>query len=71
MAEKARLERYHGTCKDRYRVMRGFNRVAGAAALTEGLRLHYDYLREHGALSGETRRWRRGSTSPSTTGGAT
>ena len=34
--------------------MRGFKRVAGAAALTEGFRLHYDYLREHGALGGKT-----------------
>jgi len=54
MAENARLERYHGTHKDRYRVMRGFKRLAGAEALTEGFRLHYDYLREHGALGGRT-----------------
>ncbi len=45
-----RIERLHGSEKDRIRPMRGFDTDGGAAALAEGFRVHYDAVRTHLAL---------------------
>lgn len=45
-----RIERLHGTEKERIKVMRAFDNDRGAAALNEGQRVHYNLVREHQAL---------------------
>ncbi len=45
-----RVERLHGSEKDRIRPMRGFDTDGGAASLAEGYRVHYDAVRTHLAL---------------------
>lgn len=45
-----KIERYHGTEKQRFKVMRAFDGVAGASVLSEGHRVHYNLVREHEAL---------------------
>lgn len=48
------IERFHGTLKDRTKVMRGLKDIASARLITEGWLLHYNYLRPHEALKGKT-----------------
>lgn len=45
-----RVERLHGTEKERTKVMRAFDNDAGAASTAEGFRVHYNLVREHEAL---------------------
>ncbi|HTP54459.1 MAG TPA: DDE-type integrase/transposase/recombinase [Thermoplasmata archaeon] len=45
-----RIERFHGTEKERFKVMRAFDGEPGTAVLAEGLRVHYNLVREHQAL---------------------
>ena len=45
-----RIERFHGTEKERFKVMRAFDGEPGTATLAEGLRVHYNLVREHQAL---------------------
>ncbi len=45
-----RIERLHGSEKDRVKVMRGFDADGGAAAIMEGWRVHYDVVRKHLSL---------------------
>lgn len=45
-----RIERFHGTEKERFKVMRAFDGEPGTAILAEGLRVHYNLVREHQAL---------------------
>jgi len=45
-----RVERLHGTEKERIKVMRGFDTDAGCASLAEGFRAHYNLVRTHSAL---------------------
>jgi putative transposase len=45
-----RIERLHGTEKERTKVMRGFDTDRGAAALAEGFRVHYNLVRDHQTL---------------------
>ena len=45
-----RIERFHGTEKERFKVMRAFDGKPGTAALAEGLRVHYNLVRDHQAL---------------------
>lgn len=42
-----RIERLHGSEKDRIRVMRAFDNPVGCATLAEGWRAHYDMVRTH------------------------
>lgn len=44
------IERFHGTEKERFKVMRAFDGEPGTAVLAEGLRAHYNLVREHQAL---------------------
>lgn len=45
-----RIERFHGTQKERTKVMRGFDREHGCANLMEGFRVHYNLVKSHQAL---------------------
>lgn len=47
-----RMERYHGTFKERTKVMRALKK--SDSAFIEGQRIYYDYLRPHSALDGKT-----------------
>jgi putative transposase len=65
-----RIERFHVIEKERFKVMRAFDGEPGMAILSEGLRVHYNLVREHQALGmtpgeaaripvGEGFRWKR------------
>jgi len=45
-----RIERFHGTEKERVKVMRGFDNDSGTGALMEGFRAHYNLVKTHQAL---------------------
>ena len=47
-----RMERYHGTFKERSKTMRAIKKPD--SAFIEGQRIYYDYLRPHTALEGKT-----------------
>jgi hypothetical protein len=44
------IERFHGTLKDRTKVMRGPKDLPTARLITDGWLLHYNYFRPHEAL---------------------
>jgi len=48
------IERFHGTLKDRTKIMRGLKDIKSARLITAGWLLHYNYLRPHEALNGKT-----------------
>lgn len=45
-----KIERFHGTEKERTKVMRAFDNLSGAYGLAEGFRVHYNLVRKHQAL---------------------
>ncbi|MGA7861721.1 MAG: DDE-type integrase/transposase/recombinase [Thermoplasmata archaeon] len=45
-----RIERFHGTEKERTKVMRSFDNDEGAAGLMEGFRVHYNLVKTHQKL---------------------
>jgi putative transposase len=45
-----KIERFHGTEKERMKVMRAFDGENGASVLAEGFRVHYNLVRDHQAL---------------------
>jgi len=45
-----KIERFHGTEKERTKVMRAFDNESGASVLAEGFRVHYNLVRDHQAL---------------------
>jgi putative transposase len=45
-----RIERFHGTEKERTKVMRGFDNDHGTSNLMEGFRVHYNGVKTHQAL---------------------
>jgi transposase len=47
-----RMERYHGTFKERSKVMRAIKKRD--SAFIEGQRIYYNYIRPHTALNGKT-----------------
>lgn len=48
------IERFHGTIKDRTKVLRGFKRLDTAEVLMDGFLIHYNYFRPHMTLSNKT-----------------
>jgi transposase-like protein len=48
------IERFHGTLKQRTKVMRGLKNFETALDFTEGWLAHYNYLRPHESLQGKT-----------------
>lgn len=45
-----KIERFHGTLKDRIKVIRGFKNWETAKLLTDGWLIHYNFFKEHEAL---------------------
>jgi len=48
------IERFHGTVKERTKVMRGFRDDKTAALFAKGYRIYYNFVRPHKALRGLT-----------------
>lgn len=48
------IERYHGTIKDRTKIMRGLATKESAELIMEGWNLHYNLFRPHQGLNGKT-----------------
>jgi transposase-like protein len=46
----SKVERLHGTIRDREKVMRGMQTKATAQKVVEAMRIHYNYSREHQTL---------------------
>jgi len=44
------VERYHGTLRERYKVMRGFKSLKTANQIVNAFYVHYNYVRPHQAL---------------------
>jgi len=44
------IERFHGTLKDRTKVVRGFKNMDTARLFTEAWLVHYNFFKEHGTL---------------------
>ncbi len=49
-----KIERWHGTLKDRTKVMRGLKDMESAIQFTEGYLIFYNFFRPHEALRGKT-----------------
>jgi len=58
------IERWHGTLKDRTRVMRGFKNVNSAQTTLDGWITHYNFLRPHESLNDKTPAEAAGISSP-------
>ena len=50
----ALIERFHGTLKDRVKVMRGFKDIDTLIEFTDGFLVYYNFLRPHEGLDGKT-----------------
>ncbi len=48
------IERWHGTLKDRIKVLRGFKQVPSALTIIEGWLTHYNFFRPHESLNDRT-----------------
>lgn len=48
------IERFHGTLKDRTKVMRGLKNIESAIQFTDGWLVHYNFFRPHSALGDKT-----------------
>jgi putative transposase len=48
------IERFHGSLKDRTKVMRGLKDIKSARLITAGWLLHYNYIRPHESLNSKT-----------------
>jgi len=49
-----KIERFHGTLKQRTKVMRGLKNIESAIEFTKGWLVHYNFLRPHEALHDKT-----------------
>jgi len=49
-----KIERFHGTFRERDKVMRGLKTEETAKVIAEGFRTYYNFLRPHSALNGKT-----------------
>ena len=48
------IERFQGTVKERTKVMRGLKTMESAKVISEGFIIHYNFLRPHMTLKGQT-----------------
>ena len=48
------IERFHGTLKDRTKVLRGFKTIETAELILEGFLVHYNFFRPHMTLKNKT-----------------
>ncbi len=58
------IERFHGTLKDRTKVMRGLKNIESAIEFTEGWLVHYNFFRPHSVLGDKTPAEEAGLQSP-------
>lgn len=49
-----KIERFHGTLKQRTKIMRGLKNLKSAVDFVNGWLVHYNYLRPHAALADKT-----------------
>lgn len=49
-----RIERFHGTLKERTKVMRGLKDANSALAFTDGFLVYYNFMKPHTGLDGKT-----------------
>jgi transposase-like protein len=49
-----KVERLNGTVRDRKTVMRGLDNAEAAQELVDALRIHYNFIRPHQAIGGQT-----------------
>jgi transposase-like protein len=49
-----RIERFHGTLKERTKVMRGLKDANSALAFTDGFLVYYNFMKPHEGLEGKT-----------------
>lgn len=49
-----RVERFHGSTRERTKVLRGFKGNLQAQAILDGFRTYYNFIRPHNALDGKT-----------------
>lgn len=49
-----KVERLNGTVRDRETVMRGMDNAEAAQELVDALRIHYNFIRPHQAIGGQT-----------------
>lgn len=50
----SKVERLNGTMRDRETVMRGLDNAAAAQELLDAMRIHYNFIKSHQALGGQT-----------------
>lgn len=50
----SKVERLNGTMRDRETVMRGLDNAAAAQELLDAMRIHYNFIKPHQALGGQT-----------------
>jgi hypothetical protein len=67
-ANNNRIERLNGTLRERVKVQRGWKIMK--TPLAEGQRLHYNFVKPHGALEGQTQAERAGVGSREKTNGS-
>lgn len=48
------IERFHGTYRERTKVMRGFHSLNGSQTISDGERIYQNFIRPHTALKGKT-----------------
>ena len=48
------IERFHGTLKDRTKVIRGFKTIDTANLILDGFLIHYNFFRPHMTLKNKT-----------------
>jgi transposase-like protein len=53
-ARNNRVERMHGTFRERTKTLRGLDNIESAGSFTDGLEVYYNYIRPHSALEGKT-----------------
>jgi hypothetical protein len=54
MKERGRVERLHGTIRQRNKVIRVLDDEETAQTLMDGMRLYYNFLKPHSALNEKT-----------------
>ena len=50
----SKVERLNGTMRDRETVMRGLDNATAAQELLDAMRIHYNFIKPHQALGGQT-----------------
>ena len=48
------IERFHGTIKERTKVLRGFKGMGSALLILDGFGTHYNFFRPHMSLANKT-----------------